>query len=47
MAIGEKYYYFWIYPEGKLEKKEFPVYKKVEDLQNIINKGQEYDPFMY
>ena len=47
IAIGEKYYYFWIYPEGYLEKKEFPSYKKVEDLQNIINKGQEYNPFMY
>jgi hypothetical protein len=47
VAIGEKYYYFWIYPEGYLEKKEFPVYKKIEDLQTIINKGQEYNPFMY
>ena len=47
IAIGEKYYYFWNYPDGYLEKKEFPPYKTEKDLQIIIDKGTLYEPFMY
>jgi hypothetical protein len=47
IAIGEKYYYFWIYPEGYLEKNEFKIFKNIEDLQIIFDKACEYNPFMY
>jgi hypothetical protein len=46
-ALGEKNYYFFIYPDGYLSKSLFPKIKKESDLQNIIDFGIETNPFMY
>jgi hypothetical protein len=46
MAIGEKNYYFWTYPNGYMDKSNFPKMKNEEDIQLILNMAREYDPFL-
>lgn len=46
MAIGKKYYYFFTYPEGYLDKKEFSKIKNTKDLQIILDEARVYDPFL-
>ena len=46
-ALGEKNYYFFIYPDGYLHKSLFPKIKKESELEKIINFGMYNDPFMY
>lgn len=46
-ALGEKNYYFFVYPDGYLSKSLFPKIKKESDLQKIIDFGMETNPFMY
>ena len=46
-ALGNKNYYFFVYPDGYLHKSLFPKIKKESDLEKIINFGMDHDPFMY
>ncbi len=46
IAISKKNIYFFRYPIGYLSIDEFPKFKSNKDLQKILDKGLELDPFL-
>ena len=46
IAISKKNIYFFRYPTGYLSIDEFPKFKSDKDLQKILDKGLELDPFL-
>lgn len=47
LAIGEKYIYFFYYPNGYLDKEEFPKIKNIQDIQKVFEMGELLDPFLF